>query len=344
MTMNDFHTDLYVVAGDDFYQNYEGGSNVQIPVGISTVTSEVPENLKLKYEIYGWNNLGDKVEQSKGEIAVATETFRFIALDPVEFTAPNENMVMILATTLEDKTGKVLQHNFVPFTVSGQTHTDAIIVKKSPGEFSGADWSIKHLATQNGAKVWGMGSGYFEYEFELPKDLNADEVKSIEFRAELASRYPQEKYLEEGDAERIGMTVVSEKGTIPGYGKNSYPQTDEKMHGSLVTITTDSQKLDEVELPDDPADHQGILSWINQIPGKDGDAETRVPWLLDEAGSYGYLVIVELDENVKKSVLEAGKITIQLHVDESTNDRGGLSVYGAKSGKYPMDLSIVIKK
>ncbi|MBK6282203.1 MAG: hypothetical protein IPF54_05625 [Draconibacterium sp.] len=140
------------------------------------------------------------------------------------------------------------------------------------------------------------------------------------------------------------MTVVSEKGTIPGYGKNSYPQTDEKLHGSLVTITTDSQKIDEVELYDDPADHQGILSWMNQIPGKSGDAETQVPWLLDEAGSYGYLVKVELDENLKKSVLEAAKIIIQLHVDESTSDRGGLSVYGAKSGKYPMDLSIVIRK
>jgi hypothetical protein len=344
MTINDFHTDLYVVAGEDFYQKYTGGSTVSIPMGISTVTTEIPENLKLKYELYGWNNLGDKVDFNKGEIAVHAEPFAYKPLDPVEFTAPNENLVMVLATTLEDGAGKVLQHNFVPFTVSGQAETDDIIITKSPAEFTSADWTIKHLATQNGAKVWGMGSGYFEYEFELPKNLNADQVKSIEFRAELASRYPQEKYLEDGDAERIGMTIVTEKGTIPGYGKNSYPQTDEKMHGSIVTITTDSQKLTEIELPDDPADHQGILSWMNQIPGKSGDAETRVPWLLDEAGSYGYLVMVELDENLKKSVLDAGKIKIQLHVDESTNDRGGLSVYGAKSGKYPMDLSIVIRK
>ena len=68
------------------------------------------------------------------------------------------------------------------------------------------------LKTQNENKVWGMGSGYFGYEFELPENLNPDEVESIEFRAELASRYPQSKYLEEGEAERIGMTIVSEKG------------------------------------------------------------------------------------------------------------------------------------
>ena len=129
----------------------------------------------------------------------------------------------------------------------------------------------------------------------------AENVKNIEFGAELAARYPQEKYLEDGEAEGIGMTVVSEKGTIPGYGKNSYPQTDEKLHGSLVTITANNQKIAQVELPDDPADHNGLLSWMNQEPGWEwGNADRSKPWLLDEAGSYGYVVKAELDETATK--------------------------------------------
>jgi predicted transcriptional regulator len=55
-------------------------------------------------------------------------------------------------------------------------------------------------------------------------------------------------------------------------------------------------------------------------------------------------VKVELDENSKKTALETGKVIIRLLVDESTSNRGGLSVYGKDSGKYPMDLSIVITK
>jgi len=343
MKMNDFHTDLYVVAGDDFYKNYEGGSTVQIPVGISAVTTKIPENMKLKYTLYGWDALGEKVEQTSGEIKVTAEPFAFTPLTPVEIQTPNQNMVMVLATTLEDADGKLLHHNFIPFRVTDSLATNRLVVTKSPSEFTGADWSIKYRATQNGKKVWGMGSGYFEYEFNLPEGLTADQVNNIEFRAELAARYPQEKYLEDGEAEGIGMTVVSEKGTIPGYGKNSYPQTDEKLHGSLVTITANNQKITQVELPDDPADHSGLLSWMNQEPGWEwGSIDRTKEWLLDEAGSYGYLVKVELDENSKKSALETGKVTIRLHVDESTNNRGGLSVYGAKSGKYPMDLTILI--
>ncbi len=343
MTMNDFHANLYVVAGDDFFKNYAAGSTVQIPIGINAVTSKIPENLKIKYAVYGWNSLGEKVDYTTGEMVANAEPFSFKNLSPVEITLPNETNVMILATTLEDAGGKIIHRNFVPFKVTDSLSINKLIVTKSPTEFTGADWSIKHRATQNGKKVWGMGSGYFEYEFTLPEGLNADNVSNIQFRAELAARYPQEKYLEDGEAEGIGMTVVSEKGTIPGYGKNSYPQTDEKMHGSLVTITANNQKLTQVELPDDPADHNGLLSWMNQEPGWEwGSKDRSKPWLLDEAGSYGYLVKADLDENSKKSALETGKITIRLHVDESTNNRGGLSVYGKESGKYPLDLTILI--
>lgn len=343
MTINDFHAEVYVVAGDDFYKNYKSGSTAKIPVGINAVTSEIPENLKIRYAVYGWNSLGEKTDYTNGEMSAAAEPFTFKNLAPVELTLPNENYVMVLATMLEDASGKIIHRNFIPFRVTDSITDNRFVITKAPTEFTAADWSIKHKATQNGKKVWGMGSGYFEYEFALPEGLTAEQVNNIEFRAELGARYPQEKYLEDGDAEGIGMTVVSEKGTIPGYGKNSYPQTDEKLHGSLVTITANNQKITQVELPDDPADHNGLLSWMNQEPGWEwGSTDRSKPWLLDEAGSYGFVVKAELDKNAVKSALETGKVVIRLHVDESTSNRGGLSVYGKESGKYPMDLTIII--
>ena len=345
MTMKDFHSDLYVVAGTDFYQSFEGGSTVQIPVGVSAVTNNIPENLKIKYSVYGWNEIGERVENISGEIKAKATPFTFTESEPVQITVPNQNMIMILATVLEDGNGNILQRNFVPFKVESEKTDKLFTVTQSPSKFTDSSWSIKQHEPQNGNKVWGMGSGFFEYEFELPENINAEDVENIEFRAELASRYPQSKYLEEGDAERIGMTIVSEKGTDNGYGKNSYPQTDEKLHGSLVKITANGQKITETELADDPADHRGILSWMNQEPGWEwGSSDRSKHWLLDEAGSYGFLIKAELDETSKKSALETGKITIRLHVDESTNNRGGLSIYGKESGMFPMDLTVVITK
>ena len=83
---------------------------------------------------------------------------------------------------------------------------------------------------------------------------------------------------------------------------------------------------------------------MNQKPGLEwGSSDHSAQWLLDEAGSYGYLVKTELDEISKKSAIETGKVTIRLYIDESTNNRGGLSIYGKNSGMYPMDLTIVVQ-
>jgi hypothetical protein len=344
MTINDFHNDLYVVAGDNFFETYDAGSQVEIPVGISAVTSEIPDGLQIKYQVYGWDELGEKQDFDKGLLGVSAEPFSYKELSPVQLQLPKNNMLLVLCTQLLDENGEVINRNFVPFKVKGAKKEGLISITRKPDEIEAADWSVKHMATQNGKKIWGMGSGYFEYHFQLPENLDVADVEDIEFRAELAARYPQEKYLEDGDAERIGMTIVSEKGTIPGYGKNSYPQTDQNLHGSLVKVTANDQIIGERELVDDPADHRGILSWMNQEPGWEWGSDDRSkPWLLDEAGSYGYLVRATLNETAKKSALETGEVVIRLHVDEQTSDRGGLSVYGAESGRYPMDVTVLIQ-
>ncbi len=345
MTIKDFHSDLYVVAGNDFFQTYQGGSKIQMPLGISAVTGDIPEILTIRYSVYGWDYLGEKFEHSSGSVISGPEPFTYNELSPVEITAPEKTSVMIFAVMLEDENGTILHRNFVPFRVDGSPDPDDILITLSPDDFSDASWSIKHHSPQAGNKVWGMGSGYFEYHFDLPENISAEEVESIEFRAELASRFPQSKYLEEGDAERIGMTIVSEKGTDPGYGKNSYPQTDTRLHRSLVKITANDQLIEEAELTDDPADHRGILSWMNQKHGWEwGSSDQSIPWKLEEAGSYGFLIKATLDAIAEKSALETGKTVIRLIVDETSSSRGGLSVYGKESGRYPMDLTLIIRK
>ncbi len=344
MTMADFHKDLYLVVGDTFYREYPGGSETEIPLGISAITYDIPENLTINYSVYGWDERGEKFEVAAGTTQAKAAPFSYTETTPVRVKIPDRNAVMICAASLSGKNGKIIQRNFVPFRVKSENKQETILTKR-PDEYTDASWSIRHLSPQGGKKVWGMGSGLFEYQFEIPPGIEPDEISGLEFRAEMASRYPQGKYLEEGEAERIGMTIVSEKGTNPGYGKNSYPQTDENLHGSLVKITANDQLINEVELPDDPADHRGILSWMNQEAGWEWGSDDRSKaWLLDEAGSYGYLVKARLDETSEKSALETGKVTVRLYVDEATANRGGLSIYGKDSGRYPMDVTLVIHK
>lgn len=345
MSMQDLQQDLYTVAGEDFFRVYKGGSTVQIPVGISAVTNSIPGNLKVEYSVYGWDGSGEKFDWANGEIAAKAEPFTFVKLEPVTVKLPVENAVMIFATKLKDGNGNVLQRNFVPFRVDGKDPDGLLFISQSPSSFADASWSIRQLSPQEGRKAWGMGTGFFEYEYLLPSGFDTANIRSLEFRAELAARYPQEKYLEEGVAEGIGMTVMTDKGRIPGYGSNSYPQTDEKKYSTGVVVSANGEKIAEITLPDDPADHRGILSWMNQQPGWAwGSSDRSKRWLLDEAGSYGYLVTVELDKGQIRKHAEAGKVVIRLEVDKYGSNNGGLSVYGKDSGRYPLDPSLVIRK
>ena len=107
---------------------------------------------------------------------------------------------------------------------------------------------------------------------------------------------------------------------------NSYAQTDERRHQSYVSVSVNGKGCGGRVLEDDPADHRGALSWFAQ--GK----ERR----LDEAGSYGYLV--EID--VSKELLRAGEpVTVRMEVPSGM--RGGLAIYGRNSGRYPLDPTLV---
>ncbi len=107
--------------------------------------------------------------------------------------------------------------------------------------------------------MWGTGTGYFEYEFPLPEDFEADKIEEVEFLAELGARYVQGKYKKDDYTDegskfyREGYNPVSD----PGYCTNMYSMTDEIKHTSTVHITLNGLDEHSVFLEDDPADHRG---------------------------------------------------------------------------------------
>jgi len=83
------------------------------------------------------------------------------------------------------------------------------------------------------------------------------------------------------------------------------------------------------ELADDPADSRGILSWHAQPHDRH----------LYEAGSYGQLLRVPLSAEALADAAKAGAVVVRLAVDDALP--GGLAIYGAHFGRYPVDPTVL---
>jgi predicted transcriptional regulator len=191
-----------------------------------------------------------------------------------------------------------------------------------------ARWSLKQWTVLGDRKVDGAGSGYFEYRIPWPAGLDPRAVASATFLVEASAKRLNGKdrdttAADNGDYMRGGG--FHDRSRNP----NSYPMTSTARFPSAVTVRVNGSTAGRWELPDDPADSRGILSWHAQP--HDGH--------LYEAGSYGELFRVPLPVESLAAGARTGELIVRLEVDAALP--GGLAVYGARFGRYPVDPTVL---
>jgi hypothetical protein len=259
-------------------------------------------------------------------------------LKPLEVAMPKKNALVILALTLEDTAGNVLHRNFTTFLVSNGASprfenakfdgVQAQILRFAPDSFTEANWSKKQWNVMDGLKVNGAGHGFFEYRVKWPQGVEAGKQAGAIFKMEASAKQLFGK--DKDNQEKQDGDYMRGKGMQdPSLNPNSYPMTDTRPWQSMVQIRVAGQTVGTALLPDDPADHRGILSWHSQKKDKK----------LREAGSYGYLVSAHIPQELLERAEKAGEIVIRIEVDESMP--GGLAIYGERFGRYPMDPTLI---
>lgn len=341
MTLRDLHAPIYVSAGQDLCRTVEPGERVRIPLWLSVMTDQMPSSkAQLQFHLYGWNSLGELelYPNVPPQQTVRLSPWLFESLKPVHVRAPNHPALVVLAMTLRDPGGTVLQRNFtllrartesLPRDEQMQVQGRRMrVLRFAPASFRSSQWSLKQWPVMNGLKMNGAGHGCFEYRVPWPKGLKPGDIAAADFRAELSA-----KVLHGKDRDNVGKQdgdYMRGLGTLdPSLNPNAYPMTDTTTHPSAVRVRINGHAIAVHELLDDPADHRGILSWHAQKPDR----------FLHEAGSYGCLVQTSLSQEVLREAAEAGEIILRLEVDAALP--GGLAIYGEDFGRYPLDPSLV---
>lgn len=338
MTLKDLHADIYVTTGQDISKSVRATEVVQVPLTISSMTgrTDLGNELTLKVELNGWDAFGQEKKWHSFTQKVPYKPWMQQALAPVYVIMPTEKSVAVLALTLQDANGNVISRNFNTYIVEKPQSSEMVtpggqklrLLTIAPKQFSDSKWSLKQWNVLDGLKVDGAGSGYFEYKIKWPTDLKADNVSGASFIMEASSKqlFGKDK---NGDV-KIPENYMLGGGTFDNsLNPNAYPMTDESKFPSDVAISFNGVAAGKLNLPDDPADHRGVLSWHYQPQDKK----------LREAGSYGYRVEVNVPANALQRAIQTGELVLRLTVEGN----GGLAIYGEKFGMYPFDPTVIVK-
>lgn len=338
MSLNDLHSPFYLSAGSELCRQVFPDEEVVLPLFASFMTDACAgDSLVIVHEMYAWDQLGNYNYVASGRDMVPYKPWYQGHLADLNVRMPCYQGLALVSWQIETRSGKVLHRNFTTFYVTaGNTPGRETITRQGktfelvrfhPASYASAGWTTKTSRVMNGLKVWGDGKGYFEYRIQWPSSLKKENIAGLTFLLEASAKELLGKDRPEG-MQKGGDYMRGEGFHDPGLNPNAYPMTDTRKFPSLLTVRVNGISAGQFYLPDDPADHRGILSWFSQPQNG----------RLDEAGSYGYLVqaVVPLD------ALQEGKdIIIRLEVNDGLP--GGLAIYGERSGRYPFDPTLVFQ-
>lgn len=340
MTLRDLHAPFYLSTGSELCREVAPGAAVAVPLFASFLSGTAPSRqLVLRARLYGRNTLGEEHEFAQSERKLAFRPWLTEELAPLSLQMPDEPGLAVLALTLQSESGEVLHRNFTTFLVGrgpaprAETRVrDGVeqrILRFAPASFSASKWTGKQWQVLDGLKVNGAGSGFFEYTVNWPADLPLDRVQDARLVLEASAKQLFGK--DRGERTQADADFMRGEGVNDGSANpNAYPMTDATAHPSAVRVSINGEPAEVVPLPDDPADHRGVLSWHAQLRDRK----------LREAGSYGYLVRVRLPPAAVAAAARSGRFVIRLEVAPPV--AGGLAIYGERFGRYPLDPTIVL--
>jgi len=338
MSLKDLHAEIYVLPQIDLCSNAQPGQKLTIPIKVSSLTDQYAgTTMTIKSELVFLDKLAMQNQYSINPLTFTIIAWSLTEAGQISVQLPNSEGFGIIRFCVVDQSGNIVNRNFVGVEVALPNKANdrtldynaakVRAISFDPASFTKAQWSVKQWNVLNGLKVNGAGHGYFEYEVKLPADLLTTSIESVSFVAELSAKQLFGK--DKTDTVQIDGDYMRGKGTFdPSKNPNSYPMTDESTYPSAVKVLINGTSIGIFDLPDDPADHRGLLSWHNQPRDRK----------LYEAGSYGYLINANIPINVITDAMKTGKLIIRLETPEPL--AGGLAIYGEKFGRYPINPTI----
>lgn len=299
------------------------GETMRVATWISRFSGEGDETVLVSWRLSGMGIMGDTWRSAGLRTRASAPLWAVSPLTNLEIgPLPEEPMVFVLCVAAEDRDGNVIARNFATFhTLTAPAPREEIsgrrcVLRWKPGETTAEFWNNKLRRFDNGGKIYGEDRGRVEYRVKVPAVVVAARPEKIEILVELGAHAGTAKI---DWPQRIRET--------------DYPQTEpDKKFQTDISVLINGSTIGTFLIPDDPADIRGLLS---NLPGKQ-----------KHPGSYGFLQRIPLSPDVVSKIFAGAEkdvwLRIAFHVKENAAHRGGISIYGEREGRYPVDPSLII--
>jgi hypothetical protein len=295
-------------------QTLAPGSRFTAPVFFSHYGPRRLERVTLRWRLDGIDRFGERRSFNEGSWDVTPQQYGAAGIGTLETELPKEPCLGTVALWVEDEAGQIVARNYVNVDVHDGPASDveqtrsAWVLRRQPDDFAASTWDNPRLGPK-GSKFAAAGTGAVEYRFALPDLVDRSALRGLRLRFEAAARTAAQRI-----AWKAEMLATD------------YPQTEERKIPTDVTVSLNGIELATVRLPDDPADARGVLS------------HHLTEW---DLGSYGFLTDVAVPPERLAEVLAAAEedtFTARFEVRKDAEKRGGLCLYGARMGAYPIDV------
>jgi hypothetical protein len=275
--------------------------------------------VKVRWWVSGYDSRADlRTVVEPRSFPINWRQYDVISLEPLQITLPDYPFVGAIALTLRDEQNRRFAANYVNVVVQPdrplprvQRRGDHdVTIRFAPRDFSRQEWAER--AESPAGKVYGRGKGFFEYRIQIPVSIAKAHPESFYYLFQAGSKSKRERV---EWPERIN--------------RQDYPQTDaDRRWPSILAISVNGRLVDRIKLLDDSADARGVLSHLAGVePGSHGE-------LVD-----GMIVLTDRD----RAGLAAGEpMILRLAVPDDAPQKGGLCLFGARTGEMPLDPTIEI--
>ncbi|GGH10738.1 glycoside hydrolase family 2 protein [Paenibacillus segetis] len=329
MTIADLHSPDFIVLDAPPCQTLFYGEKTIVPLLRSSFSDQYHgQQLQVKWELW-YDDLGVRTVEACGNMQVDWDGYGVSSLSSLSLTMPAREAVAVLAVSLVNDANHTIMRNFITYDVRSGKADGVIGPQSGCIQIPVSSYTEQTFKQQwesiQGAKVSGGGEGHFIYEVTLPDPAEQTLIRDIEIIFEASSKRLLARNIEGGKVNDMGIGAMHGADAMVEYNPNTYYMTDEEVHPSRLNLLIDGKAIGSFDLPDDPADARGVLSWHYQ----------PVQNKLDEAGSYGYLCKMRIPVQLTAELNFSRTFRLELQAEV-----GGVALYGRNAGRYPFDLLI----